>query len=423
MNAALLGQLWDATLALSVAIIAVLLLRRVLRRGLGAELAYAAWIAPPLAAFAVLLPPLTAVPTVASPLPSLPTVASLAIGDAASAVPAGSIAALVVWLVGAALTAVAFARQQRRFVRRLALAPAERDGARVPLVRAHGVGAGPAMIGALRPQIVLPVDFETRYDATERELVLAHEHAHVARRDGLANAALAALRCLFWFNPLVHYGARRFRFDQELACDAAVLRRHPHARRAYAEAILKTQLAVPGLPVGCHWQSSQPLKERILMLSKDRATRTRTGTAAIALLVGLVAFSCYAAQSRDAAPADGTKATDVDPSYAALKRVSYPQAAIDAKLEGDVVVRVHIGDDGHVVAAMPDAESPQPAQVLQDAAVDAVRTWRFNPAQRNGWVVDTWVNITVSFRLDESEAPPGSDGFDVIQVKPEPAKQ
>src|SRR5690606_182279 len=118
------------------------------------------------------------------------------------------------------------------------------------------VFAGPALVGAWRARIVLPADFERRYDTLERELILAHERVHLARGDAWVNAFVALLRSLNWFNPLVHLAAAKFRLDQELACDAAVIARFPRARRRYADAMLKVQLAGQAwqelrLPVGC----------------------------------------------------------------------------------------------------------------------------------------------------------------------------
>jgi bla regulator protein BlaR1 len=424
VSGATLSMLWDAAVALTATTLVVLALRPVLRARLGAELAYVAWLAVPLSTLATLAPALprgTRVGDVIGvAMPSLPGIDVVA--SAAASGGAWTNVALAAWLVGALIACAAFVVQQRRYVRGLALANDATRDAGVPIFRAHGIHASPATIGAWRPCIALPADFESRYDANERELVLAHERMHVARRDGLANAALVAVRCVFWFDPVVHFASRRFRFDQELACDAAVLRERPNARRAYAEAIFKTQLAVPGLPVGCHWQSSHPLKERILMLKQNRVTRSRLAGAATALVVGLVVFSSYAAQS-DAVTAKAFPELEVAPTYARVVRVPYPQAAIDGKVEGDVVVKVHIGADGTVLDAAPDDASPQPAQVLQDAAVASVRQWTFNPGRNAGASVDTWALIPVSFRLDADSAPlPESDGFDVIGVMPEPPK-
>src|SRR5690606_27352124 len=76
---------------------------------------------------------------------------------------------VLAWLAGVAAAAWLFARQQRRFV--AGLGPLVRGpdghwrGARVP---------GPAVVGALRPRIVLPADFEARHGADEAALVVEH---------------------------------------------------------------------------------------------------------------------------------------------------------------------------------------------------------------------------------------------------------
>jgi hypothetical protein len=127
------------------------------------------------------------------------------------------------------------------------------------------------IVGALRPKLVLPKDFETQFGPIEQQLILAHERVHLKRHDPLMNGLTALTRCICWFNPLVHLAAHAMRIDQELACDAVVAARFPKSRRTYAEAMLKTQLTPMDLPVGCTWSMSgvHPLKTRIAMLKRD----------------------------------------------------------------------------------------------------------------------------------------------------------
>jgi TonB family protein len=416
VSAAVLAALGAATLAASLAILAVLALRGVLRRSFGAAVAYAGWLVVPVAALASWLPELPGATVLAAPAAMLPAIAA---STSAASAPAASPASLLIaiWLAGLAGFAIVLLRRQRRYVAALALEPCD---ARSPVRRAHALGAGPATIGALRPWIVLPAEFERCYDAEERELVLAHERVHVARRDGLVNAVVAAVRCVLWFDPLVHLAAARLREDQELACDAAVLARHPHARRRYASAILKTQLAVPGLPVGCHWQSSHPLKERILMLKQSHPTRARRGLGAAALVLACSA-ALLSGPIVGVAGDEREAQAETPPSYARLTRVPYPQSAIDAKQEGIVQVRVQVAADGTVAHVEPDADSAQPAAVLQEAAVAAVKQWTFEPARRGAEPVATWVLIPITFSLTERDEPPCEDCiFDPIEVRPEP---
>lgn len=311
MNAdALVQWLFDGAVATSAALLLVLALRLPLRRAFGARIAYAAWALVPLALLAVTLPAPRATTALLRALPALRPAVTVGAPVPLDGTAAAASTPLVdwplllasAWCLGAALLALRFAAQQRRYLAALGELRPRGDG-----TFAADAGQSPAVIGAWRPRIVLPADFDARYPGGQAALVVAHERVHVRRGDVRANLAVAVLRCLHWFNPLLHAAAARFRLDQELACDAAVLARHPHARRAYADAMLNTQLAVPGLPVGCHWQSSQSLKERILMLKKPLPGRARRSAGLAVLVVALAAgsYGAWALQpaDRDQAPA------------------------------------------------------------------------------------------------------------------------
>jgi TonB family protein len=187
--------------------------------------------------------------------------------------------------------------------------------------------AGPAVVGALRPRIVIPADFEARFDASEREVILAHEHAHLRAGDARINALAAASLCACWFNPLVHLAVYLMRLDQELACDAAVLGAFPKARRLYAEVLLKTQLATQPLPFGCHWPAAaeHPLKERIVMLKSPLPAPARrfAGVAVVALLSAAGAAAAWAAQPgqpRPAALVEAVAAAPASPAETGTRR-------------------------------------------------------------------------------------------------------
>ena len=79
--------------------------------------------------------------------------------------------------------------------------------------------AAPATVGWRRPLILLPLQWR-EWSVEERRVVLAHEVAHVGRNDfaGWLVAQLSVV--LHFYNPLVHWLARRLRIEQELAADA-----------------------------------------------------------------------------------------------------------------------------------------------------------------------------------------------------------
>jgi len=286
--------LLETTLATSVAAVLVLLLRRPLRRVAGARGAYALWLLLPIAGFGVILP----ARTVTLPLPDARTVSiaaiqSVTVTDIEQPFEAQTFL-ISLWGVGVFGLGLFLTWQQRRFRRALGRLRTRDDGS----WQAEHVDAGPAVIGLWRGRIVLPSDFESRYTELERDLVLRHERVHLARRDPLANLAAATLRCLYWFNPLLHYAVGRFRFDQELAADAAVLAQRPEARRSYADAMLKTQLMLDPPPLGCHWQSAHPLKERIAMLKQPLPgpVRLAAGFVFALLLSAATGYAAWAAQ-------------------------------------------------------------------------------------------------------------------------------
>jgi bla regulator protein blaR1 len=61
---------------------------------------------------------------------------------------------------------------------------------------------------------VVPADFESRYTLRERDMILSHERMHVRRGDQLANGLCTLIRCLLWFNPLMHLATDCFRLKE-----------------------------------------------------------------------------------------------------------------------------------------------------------------------------------------------------------------
>ncbi len=402
MAGELLRALIEAMLAGSAACALVLLLRRPWRHLLGAISLPWLWALVPAAMLGVLLPAWSGTHDGAH----LPGVVAASADLLALARPAAEAAVsggllsdvlLALWLGGSLLSAGALVAAQRRFLRRLG--PLRSAGG--PMLRAASREAGPAVIGLLRPRIVLPADFEARFDATQRRLILAHELSHLRRGDVPANALAAALRALYWFNPLFHLAAERLRHDQELAADAAVLARYPHARRRYADTLLASQLAVPGLPVGCLWQSSQSLKERILMMKRDSHAlpRQRLGQALAALVLGAGAVVAWAAQPQSTAAVAGSSDPGSEVSLIEAPPPRYPAEAVEARQQGKVVLRVLVDTSGK--AKQVEVESSTAPGIFEPAAIAAAKGWRFNPAQREGGAVESWVLVPVCFALDE----------------------
>jgi beta-lactamase regulating signal transducer with metallopeptidase domain len=235
----------------AAAVAAIAVIRIPARRLVGPSAAYNLWLLPPLAA--LITPILVLIGQANGPVsPPLQMMAPLPVFA-------------TLWALGAVVLAATFAVAQARF-----------------MADVRAGRAGPAVIGLIYPRIVLPAD-GAGYTAQERELIRAHEREHVARKDPRAAAFVAACQCLCWFNPLVHLAAHLLRLDQELACDAAVIRSRPDARTLYGQTLLKTQLAATPLPFGCYWPARglHPLEVRIGLLKRRKGSPVRSDGAAV----------------------------------------------------------------------------------------------------------------------------------------------
>lgn len=340
MATALTPLLLRATLFTSAAIVLLLVARTALRRWFGAALAYQAWLLVPLVAIAALLPGRSAPQVLSLRVP--PVVQALAVQAAPPVSPAQADVLLLAWAAGALACALLFVHAHRGFVRRAGRLTRRGD------VYLSDADIGPASLGLLRPRIVVPHDFARRYTASEQALVIAHEQVHVARRDAVANLVAAIFQCLFWFNPVVHLGAGRMRQDQELACDAAVMARHPQGRRAYAEALLKSHTGFAfGAGLQCHWQSPHPTKERIMSLQQalPGTFRRLAGRCAVVLLAA-GAFGATLGVRAEQAPAAGAYSVALVIDTAQDEPVRIEADAFDKRADERAIPRIvtHAGE-------------------------------------------------------------------------------
>lgn len=102
-------------------------------------------------------------------------------------------------------------------------------------IRQSEFAGSPFILGILRPQIYV------HYDLNGDELahVLAHEQAHIARRDHLLKPLGFLILAVYWFHPLVWLSYLLFCKDIELACDEKVIRSLDDTRRkAYSLTLL-----------------------------------------------------------------------------------------------------------------------------------------------------------------------------------------
>ena len=82
-------------------------------------------------------------------------------------------------------------------------------------------------------------------------------------------------------------------------------------------------------------------------------------------------------------------------------RPTYPPIARSARVSGIVVVDTIVDTTGRVSEARVARSIP----LLDAAALDAIRQWRFEPATLDGRAVRVSTTVTVNFRLVTADAP------------------
>ncbi len=77
---------------------------------------------------------------------------------------------------------------------------------------------------------------------------------------------------------------------------------------------------------------------------------------------------------------------------------AYPFAARRRGIEGNVLVRAEISSEGKCLRV--ELKKSSGADLLDQAALDAVKSWRFVPARRGSQAVIAWVDVPLAFKLE-----------------------
>ncbi len=240
--------------------------------------------------------------------------------------------AVLVWCCGVALLGLR-ALGALWWVRRLERASAELPRRALELCRdvehrlglrravhyaASREGEGPAVIGVLRPMVLLPMAALAGLPPEQLRLIVAHELAHIRRWDSLVNLGQVVVETLLFYHPGVWWLSRRVRGERELACDDLVLHGGGRERAVDYARALSSLAALPRTPVlapGARGGSLTSRVERILGVDRggSGARGLRLVAAAAGLVVALFATSGLATP-QNPLPADRHPAVSLTPS-------------------------------------------------------------------------------------------------------------
>ena len=296
---------------------------------------------------------------------------------------------------------------------------------------------GPAVVGVLRPRIVLP-----RWSLAEDSLsmMVAHEREHVRAGDSrtLALAHLALVTAP-WNLPL-WWIVRRLRSAIEADCDLRVLRMGGVDTRRYCELLITVGSArqVRLHPLVALAEPRSRLEERIDQMTRGRLVLKKPVVLGLALLsAAALGLACSLPGLDVTGPSDVPTETTADPALQSIEALragptftpftirpdlvnrsevmealseEYPPLLRDAGVGGQVNVWFFIDATGEVLEAR--VMEPSEHAALDEAALRVAMRMEFTPALNRSRPVPVWVAFPIMFRADGGQTGARRDGSD-----------
>lgn len=131
----------------------------------------------------------------------------------------------------------------------------------------------PMVVGWLSPIVLIPAAVVLRLSPQELESVVAHELAHVRRRDYLVNLIQTVVETVLFFHPAVWWISKRIREERECCCDDTAVSTCGDAL-AYARALTELESLRAGLPRLALGATGGVLLERVRRLVRPEASRS-----------------------------------------------------------------------------------------------------------------------------------------------------
>jgi biopolymer transport protein ExbD len=190
----------------------------------------------------------------------------------------------------------------------------------------------------------VPADWD-RWTEDCRRMVIAHETAHIERRDGLVQLLEALARAAYFFHPAVWLLTRELGVYREMACDDAAVSKGPESPVEYSGHLVEVAERMLAHPVGCHSASAllrqrNELLDRVKYQVKGGEMRLLSRSTKRVILVGLLVLSvplswyCGRAETESVGSA---QVPDTAPT-AARKSTSLAYVEVIVGAKGDIKV-------------------------------------------------------------------------------------
>ncbi len=174
---------------------------------------------------------------------------------------------------------------------------------RRPILLQSAKVQSPFVLAGKTPAIVVPAKVE---DSDDMRLMLAHEVAHVVRKDLAWNSFHSIVQALFFFHPLVWFAARSVHQAQESAADLAAVQIANSSPRRYAEMLMRATVvpSKPGIAMSGSLamnSSYQSIHQRLTDMknSTTKPTFAKLAFAAVLAATTIAATPAYRLEARN----------------------------------------------------------------------------------------------------------------------------
>ena len=275
--------------------------------------------------------------------------------------------------------------------------------------------SGPVTLGICRQLLLLPVSLIDDLTESDLHTVMAHEFAHMRRKDFTKNLWYELLSLPVSYHPLLWLTRARIMETREMICDqmaatmtgqdeyvrsllrlaslliAGTLGRTPHTIGIFDANVFERRL----MNVTEKYREVRGVR-RVAHLAACAALGLATCTWVVALGVHVYAAPVSTDSHASKAPTRLTVSSNEMAGNLLTKAVPiYPPEAKKAKIQGKVVLSAVISTSGNVESLRVISG---PAE-LQQSAIDAVRQWTYRPYLLNGQPVEVETTVNIIYSL------------------------
>ena len=295
-----------------------------------------------------------------------------------------------------------------------------RTGVRVPLLLSDEIDS-PVTFGFRSPRIILPLSFKNLSEPCQKA-VLCHELLHVRRYDWILIVAEEVVGSFFWFHPGVWWLLNRIQLSREQAVDCEVVRLTGN-KQPYLDSLLefaRSQGRPRAVPAPLFLKENHLVQRVALLIKEVSMSRSRLAVSMIGISVLLICTVRLAAgwfpltgarlpaqEQRSDSQVKAPQRTPIRVGGNIMEskliyKVDpiYPEQAKSIGLQGIVKLTTTVNEEGFVYEL--EVESGHP--ILVEAAIEAVKQWRYSPTLLNGEPVPTKATVTCIFGMKDTPA-------------------